>query len=65
MGDKAGVRKYRRAKCGSVGMREIQGKKAIRFYFIFTALEKLREEFKADSESLAISEAISILSYDD
>ena len=31
----------------------------------FLALEKLREEFKADTESLAHSEAISILSYDD
>lgn len=29
------------------------------------ALEKLREEFKADSESLVHSEAISILSFDD
>ncbi len=28
----------------------------------YTALEKLREEFKADNESLAQSEAISILS---
>ena len=35
------------------------------FYLPFVALEKLREEFKADSESLAHSEAISILSYDD
>ena len=35
------------------------------FYLLFVALEKLREEFKADSESLAHSEAISILSYDD
>ena len=35
------------------------------FFLHFTALEKLREEFKADSESLAHSEAISILSYDD
>ena len=35
------------------------------FFYNFTALEKLREEFKADSESLAHSEAISILSYDD
>ena len=32
------------------------------FIIIFAALEKLREEFKADSESLAQSEAISILS---
>jgi hypothetical protein len=31
----------------------------------FAALEKLREEFKADTESLAQSEAISILSLDD
>ena len=34
------------------------------YILFFTALEKLREEFKADSESLAHSEAISILSYD-
>ena len=30
--------------------------------FIHSALEKLREEFKADNESLAQSEAISIMS---
>ena len=34
-------------------------------FFHISALEKLREEFKADSESLAHSEAISILSLDD
>ena len=32
------------------------------FQYLFSALEKLREEFKADSESLVHSEAISILS---
>jgi hypothetical protein len=35
------------------------------FKLLFSALEKLREEFKADTESLAQSEAISILSLDD
>ena len=37
----------------------------LKYFALFTALEKLREEFKADSESLAHSEAISILSLDD
>ena len=34
----------------------------ISFVFLFAALEKLREEFEADSEGLVHSEAISILS---
>ena len=47
---------------------ENRGQKLKVFCCIFlylTALEKLREEFKADSESLAISGDVSILSYDD
>ena len=31
---------------------------------MFLALEKLREDYKADDESIAQSEAISIMSYD-
>ena len=33
--------------------------------FLILALETLREEFRTDTESLARSEAMSILSYDD
>ena len=45
-------------KCRIIDLKEM----IISFVFLFAALEKLREEFKADSESLVHSEAISILS---
>jgi hypothetical protein len=43
----------------------VRDRPAIKNLNFISALEKLREEFKADSESLAQSEAISILSLDD